>query len=98
MFEIVSATGAVTVLIAAILGVILTRSITRPLERLMERSWALARGEFESRIPVVGEDELAQLGVVFNETGSKLHDLYQNLRTREKDFSGARRILPKRRN
>jgi signal transduction histidine kinase/HAMP domain-containing protein len=83
MVLIVSATGAITVLIAAVLGVILTRSITRPLERLMEGSRALARGEFQHQIYVVGEDELAELGAVFNDTGLKLHDLYLNLRTRE---------------
>ncbi|HLX43745.1 MAG TPA: ATP-binding protein [Bryobacteraceae bacterium] len=83
MILIVSSTGAIAVLIAAVLGVFLTRGITRPLERLMDGSRALARGEFQHRITVAGEDELAQLAAVFNDTGLKLHDLYQDLSTRE---------------
>jgi signal transduction histidine kinase len=92
MFLIVSVTGAITLLIAAFLGVVLTRSITRPLERLMEGSRALARGEFQHRISVTGEDELAQLGVIFNDTGAKLDDLYQHLQRSEAHLTEAQKL------
>jgi nitrogen fixation/metabolism regulation signal transduction histidine kinase len=93
MFLIVSGTGAVTLLIAAVLGVILTRSITTPLERLMEGSRALARGEFQHRIPVTGSDELAELGVVFNDTRMKLQDLYTDLSAREEKLQESEKNL-----
>jgi formate hydrogenlyase transcriptional activator len=49
----------------------------------MEGSKALARGDFQHRVPFTGGDELAHLGRVFNETAERLRDLYQSLRTKE---------------
>jgi PAS domain S-box-containing protein len=83
IFLAVPITGFVTLLIAAGLGVAITRSITEPLGRLVEGSKALARGEFEHQISVIGADELAHLGLVFNDTARKLRDLYEDLRGRE---------------
>jgi PAS domain S-box-containing protein len=83
IFLAVPITGFVTLLIAAGLGVAITRSITEPLGRVVEGSKALARGEFEHQISVIGADELAHLGLVFNDTARKLRDLYEDLRGRE---------------
>jgi PAS domain S-box-containing protein len=83
IFLDVPITGFVTLLIAAGLGVAITRSITEPLGRVVEGSKALARGEFEHQISVIGADELAHLGLVFNDTAHKLRDLYEDLRGRE---------------
>jgi len=76
-------TGFVTLLIAAGLGLVITRSITEPLGRVVDGSKALARGEFEHQISVIGADELAHVGLVFNDTARKLRDLYEDLRGRE---------------
>jgi PAS domain S-box-containing protein len=43
----------------------------------------LARGEFNHRVPIQGEDELAQLGGVFNDTAQRLQDLYESLQSSE---------------
>jgi transcriptional regulator with PAS, ATPase and Fis domain/HAMP domain-containing protein len=83
IFLAVPITGFVTLLIAAGLGVAITRSVTEPLGRLIEGSKALARGEFEHQISVIGADELAHLGLVFNDTARTLRDLYEDLRGRE---------------
>jgi len=83
MFLVVPITGFVTLLIAAGLGAAITRSITEPLGRLIEGSKALARGEFQHQVCVIGEDELARLGRVFNETTGKLRDLHETLCMRE---------------
>jgi signal transduction histidine kinase len=69
-------TAVVTLLFAAFLGFAVTRSITQPLGRLMEASKALGRGEFHHRIPVIGKDELAHLGRVFNDAAGTLRDHY----------------------
>ncbi len=83
MFLAVPITGFLMLLIAAGLGIAITRSITEPLGRLVEGSKALARGEFQHQVPVIGEDELAHLSGVFNEATWKLRDLYDTLRNRE---------------
>jgi PAS domain S-box-containing protein len=72
-----------TLLIAATLGLAITRSITQPLARLVESSKALARGEFQHQVSVTGKDELAHLGQVFNDTALRLRDLYATLQSSE---------------
>ncbi len=92
IFLAVPITGFVTLLIAAGLGVTITRSITEPLGRLVEGSKALARGEFQHQVSVIGQDELAQLGQVFNATAGRLQNLYENLRKSEANLAEAQRL------
>jgi PAS domain S-box-containing protein len=83
VFWIVPLTAIFTLLIAATLGLAITRSITQPLARLVEGSKALARGEFQHQVSVTGKDELAHLGQVFNDTARRLGDLYATLQSSE---------------
>ena len=83
IFIVVPATVILTLLAAGTLGLAITRSITRPLEQLVKGSRMLARGEFAHRVPIQGEDELAQLGRVFNDTARELQDLYESLQSSE---------------
>jgi len=83
VFWIVPLTAVFTLLIAATLGLTITRSITQPLARLVEGSKALSRGEFQHQVSVTGNDELAHLGQVFNHTARRLHDLYATLQSSE---------------
>ena len=92
IFLAVPITGFVTLLIAAGLGVAITRSITEPLGRLVEGSKALARGEFQHQVSVIGQDELAQLGQVYNATAGRLQNLYENLRKSEANLAEAQRL------
>ena len=92
VFLVVPLTALVTLLIAAILGLAITRSITQPLARLVEGSEALARGEFQHQVPVTGKDELAHLGQVFNDTARRLQDLYATLQQSEAYLAEAQRL------
>jgi PAS domain S-box-containing protein len=83
VFVIVPTTAVFALLIAAALGLAITRSITQPLARLVEGSKALARGEFQHQVTIEGEDELAHLGQVFNDTARRLRDLYAVLQSSE---------------
>jgi PAS domain S-box-containing protein len=83
VFVTVPLTAVFTLLIAATLGLAITRSITQPLARLVEGSKALARGEFQHQVFVGGKDELAHLGQVFNDTARRLRDLYATLQSSE---------------
>src|ERR1700722_11995259 len=92
VFWVVPLTAVFTLLIAATLGLAITRSITQPLARLVEGSEALARGEFQHQVSVTGKDELAHLGQVFNTTASRLRDLYANLQQSEAFLAEAQRL------
>jgi PAS domain S-box-containing protein len=87
VFWVVPLTAVFTLLIAATLGMAITRSITQPLARLVEGSKALARGEFQHQVSVTGKDELAHLGHVFNDTATRLQDLYATLQQSEDRLS-----------
>src|ERR1700676_4135954 len=89
---IVPLTTVFTLLIAALLGLVITRSITEPLGLLMEGSKALARGEFEHQVSVIGQDELAQLGQVYNDTAGRLRSLYETLQNSEAYLAEAQRL------
>jgi PAS domain S-box-containing protein len=92
VFWVVPLTAVFTLLIAATLGLAITRSITQPLARLVQGSKALARGEFEHQVSVTGNDELAHLGHVFNDTASRLQDLYATLKQSEAYLAEAQRL------
>src|SRR6202041_3472503 len=83
IFIVVPATVVLTLLIAASLGLVITRSITHPLEQLVKGSKMLARGEFKHRVPHPGGNELCPLGGVFNDTAGRLQDLYESLQSSE---------------
>jgi len=89
---IVPLTTVLILLIAAFLGLAITRSITEPLGLLMEGSKALARGEFQHQVSVIGRDELAQLGRVFNDTAGRLRSLYETLQNSESYLAEAQRL------
>ena len=91
-FNAVLVMAAITAIIAGFLGVQITKSITRPLSSLMAGASALARGDFNHRVPVTGKDQLAHLGEVFNETIIKLCDLYQDLQSREAYLAEVQRL------
>src|ERR1700758_5283855 len=83
VFWVVPLTAVFTLVIAATLGLAITRSITTPLARLVEGSTALARGQFQHQVTISGNDELAELGQVFNHTALRLRDLYTTLQSSE---------------
>ena len=84
--QVLGATGLVSLLLAAILGFLVTRSITRPLASLALGARALARGHFGHQVTAIGNDELAQLAEVFNRTTRELNTLYVKLRNSEAYF------------
>lgn len=92
ILSIVPITGVLTLLFAAFLGLAITHSITQPLGRLMEGSAALARGDFSHRVPAVGNDEIANLGRVFNEMVVRLQELYSQIQRRESYLAEAQNL------
>src|SRR6201993_1145764 len=92
MVIVLPLTALGTLLIASLLGVLITRSITTSLGNLMEGSWALSQGEFDHLVPISGDDELARLGRVFNETAGKLRSLYETLQESKAKLEEAQRI------
>ena len=95
VFLMVPLTVIFTLLIAGSLGLMITRSITKPLARLVEGSRKLAQGDFQHQVPVEGQDELADLSQVFNDTAQQLQDrkrAEEELRQAQADLAHVNRV------
>jgi PAS domain S-box-containing protein len=79
-------TGISSLLLAALLGVAVTKRIAGRLEKLDVASRALARGEFQHQVVVGGNDEITRLSAAFNDMSSRLRGLYEELRRSEAHF------------
>jgi diguanylate cyclase (GGDEF)-like protein/PAS domain S-box-containing protein len=64
----------------------LGRSITRPLLSLKDAAARFGSDDLSHRIPVSGDDELAQLGNAFNAMAGSLHESRTDLRESEQRF------------
>lgn len=75
----------IALVLTAILGVILAHTITTPIKELTKRATAVAEGNFNQTMPVLGSDEIGQLSNAFNYMTSRLRDaLAQNEEEKEK--------------
>src|SRR6266508_3973965 len=72
--------------VALLLARRLGRSITRPLLSLKDAATRFGSDDLAHRIPVSGDDELAQLGNAFNAMASSLHESRADLRESEQRF------------
>jgi formate hydrogenlyase transcriptional activator len=85
-------TALVTLLMSTLLGFAITHSISAPLRQLLQGSTALALGDFDHQVQLSGNDELAHLGAVFNETTAKLRELYRQIQSSEAYLAEAQRL------
>ncbi len=78
----------VALILIALLAYIEGRSIVRTLGTLVEAARGIAQGKLDTRVPVKGRDEFAQLARAFNETADQLQARLSELeaeRTRVRD-------------
>lgn len=69
-------------LITLIMGRLLEQSITKPVAELNNGTEAFRLGIFDTRIPIVGSDELSLLSRSFNQMAEELSRLYDELEQR----------------
>ena len=77
-------TFAIAVIITAVLGLTLFFLLTQRLRKLGEGARAFKTGNFEYRVEIKGNDELASLGRVFNEMAESVKKGMQQLQNSEK--------------
>ena len=71
--------GLVIVLIAALLGVIVSRRITRPLEDLSRAVGKVAKGDFDVNVDINSRDEIGELSDSFNDMAGELKERESSL-------------------
>ncbi len=70
--EALTYAGAAAAVVALVLGVIFSRGVLAPVEAMSRATERIAAGRYDERVPVSGADELAQLGLRFNQMAAKL--------------------------
>ncbi|GLY82398.1 two-component sensor histidine kinase [Actinoallomurus iriomotensis] len=75
--------GALTLVLALVLALLLGGSVLRPLRRLGRAARALGTGDLGARVEVRGRDELADVARAFNESASSLEYTVRELRRME---------------
>jgi signal transduction histidine kinase/ActR/RegA family two-component response regulator len=71
-----------SVLLACLLGLLVTRSVAAPLRRLEKGAQALASGDLAHRISCEGTDELAVVSAAFNQAAAFIEDSHTTLEKR----------------
>ncbi|MEM9774688.1 MAG: ATP-binding protein [Chloroflexota bacterium] len=66
--------SAAAILIAVVLGYLMSRNIVNPLSRLTEASHKLASGEYSQAVAIETEDEVGQLAEAFNQMSADLSE------------------------
>ena len=64
--------GILALLLAIILAAIITRSVTRPLDTMAGAAEAIARGEYDQRVPQEGPDEVQRVAGSFNSMAAQV--------------------------
>ncbi|WP_308169967.1 ATP-binding protein [Acrocarpospora catenulata] len=75
--------GLLTLVIALTVALLSARQVLLPVRRLVAAARALGAGRLDTRLPVHGRDELAELTATFNETAGALEQTVSELRTLE---------------
>lgn len=83
-----------TVLLALGTGLITANWITRPIRRLRQASVAIARGQFDTPIPVDGVGEVAQLSEQFRRMAHQLSIFFETAQASEQKFATLLAQLP----
>ncbi|MEG2659835.1 MAG: HAMP domain-containing sensor histidine kinase [Oscillospiraceae bacterium] len=72
MFSSFILSAGLMLLVSCILSIVLTSRTTTPLRRIAEAARKFGSGDFAARVPVEGDDEIAQLALTFNNMASSL--------------------------
>jgi PAS domain S-box-containing protein len=94
LYLIVPIAALLTLLAAAALGWYVTRIVTGPLSELTGSAEALARGDFQHKVQLHRNNELAVLGNTFNYAAQQLQKLYEDLRRSERELRDVIEAMP----
>ena len=78
LFSIFILSAGLMLMVASILSIVLTTRMTTPLRRISEAARKFGQGDFSIRVPVEGDDELAQMAVTFNNMAQNLEKIDQS--------------------
>ena len=72
-------------------ALLIGRGITRPISRIADGAEAIARGEYDTRVPSDGEEEIARLAETFNRMANEIATSQRALEQKTTDAQAANR-------
>ena len=70
--KIIFVAAGIAIILTMIFAFFLSTRITSPLIKMREAAFELARGEFNTKVPILTHDEIGELAVAFNRMGRQL--------------------------
>ncbi|NGP43671.1 cell wall metabolism sensor histidine kinase WalK [Bacillaceae bacterium SIJ1] len=82
--RLVLLSAGVAIFLTTIFAFFLSTRITAPLRKMREAAFEMARGEFDTKIPILTHDEIGELALAFNRMGRELQ-FHVNALNQEKE-------------
>ena len=81
LFSTFILSAGLMLMVSSVLSIVLTNRMTTPLRRISDAAKKFGGGDFSARVPVEGDDELAQLAKTFNTMAGSLEKIDQSRRS-----------------
>src|SRR5699024_9269137 len=85
--RIILLAAGIAIVLTTIFAFFLSTRITAPLIRMREAAIDLTRGEFNTKVPILTNDEIGELGIAFNKMGKQLNFHIQALRQEKEQLA-----------
>src|SRR5690625_773322 len=69
--RIIFLTAGIAIILTTIFAFFLSTRISSPLIKMREAALDLTRGEFDTKVPILTNDEIGELGIAFNRMGDR---------------------------
>ncbi|TDQ41573.1 ATP-binding protein [Aureibacillus halotolerans] len=71
--RIVLLSAGIAIILTTVFAFFLSTRITAPLRKMREAAFQVAKGEFNTKVPILTHDEIGELALAFNRMGRELH-------------------------
>ncbi|RBW70337.1 ATP-binding protein [Bacillus taeanensis] len=85
--NIIYISAGIAIVLTTIFAFFLSTRITAPLRKMREAVFQVAKGEFETKVPSVSNDEIGELAAAFNRMGRQLNDYITALNQEKEQLS-----------
>ncbi|QHE52562.1 ATP-binding protein [Pontibacillus sp. HMF3514] len=85
--------AGIAIILTTIFAFFLSTRITAPLRKMREGAFELARGEFNTKVPILTHDEIGELAMAFNRMGRQFKFHINALNQEKEQLSGILRSM-----
>ncbi|MFB5661609.1 ATP-binding protein [Alteribacillus sp. HJP-4] len=85
--QIILLSAGIAIILTTVFAFFLSTRITAPLRKMRQLALDVAKGDFETKVPILTNDEIGQLGNAFNRMGRELNHNIQALNQEKEQLS-----------